>query len=165
MDATPAIEKPVELPDTRSRWRRLLAGGLSPREVGWAAAIGAGMGVAPIPGLQMATCGLLAWRLRLNLPVMLLASNVSFGPLMVVWAVVAVCLGRGLTTMTWPWTGWNQLSTSFAHAAEGLGPFLQAVGGCVWDWVIGSLVLMPLLGAVVGLAAWAIAAGLARART
>jgi len=164
MDETPVGENPIEPPVIRSRWRRLLAGGLTPREVGWAAGIGAGMGVAPIPGLQMATCGLLAWRLRLNLPVMLLASNVSFGPLLVLWAVVAVCLGRGLTTLSWPWEGWRELHASFAHASDGFRPFLQAVGGCVWDWVVGSLLLMPILGAIVGLGTWAAAAGLRRAR-
>lgn len=156
--------QPAQPEPPRSRWRRLLAGGMTPREVGWAAGIGAGMGVAPIPGLQMATCGLIAWRLRLNLPLMLLASNVSFGPLMVLWAVVAVCIGRGLLTLSWPWAGWHELHASFAHATDGMGPFLQAVGGCVWDWVIGSLVLMPLLGAIVGVFAWALALGLRRAR-
>ena len=164
MDAPLVDDKPSAVPDRRPRWRRLLSGGLTPRQIGWAAGIGASMGVAPIPGLQMAACGLLAWRLRLNLPVMLLASNVSLGPLLVLWAVVAVCIGRGVTTLSWPWTGWHELSASFAHASDGFGPFLQAVGGCVGDWVIGSLVLMPLLGGVIGGIAWALAAGLRRAR-
>jgi hypothetical protein len=151
-------------PTRHSRWRRLVAGGLAPRDVGWASGIGAAMGVAPIPGLQMATCGLIAWRWRLNLPVMLLASNVSFGPLMVLWAVVAVCLGRALRTLDAPWSGWGELRASFAHAGDGLGAFLQAIGGCVGDWLVGSILLMPALGLVVGVLGWGLTRAIRRSR-
>jgi len=147
----------------RRRWRVLLAGGLSPRAVGAAAALGGGLGVAPIPGLQIAVTALLAWRLRLNLPIALVVSNISFGPLLAAWAAASASVGRWLHTGEPPWRTFACYRADFA-AAEGVIGFLHAGGRCMVDWLLGSVVVVPVVAAGCGLVAYTLASVVARWR-
>ncbi len=150
------VSSPTTVPGVTvapGRWQRikaLLTGGLAPAQIGWAVGLGVAMGIAPIPGLQMAACTLIAWRLRLNIAIALFASNVSFGPLLIVWAALAVGIGRWIRLGEPPWRSWDDIVAGFHGAEQSFSAFLAAIGACAWDWVIGSLVLMPVLALLMG---------------
>lgn len=101
-----------------------------------AAAVGLGLfcGIAPIWGFQMAAAAALAHKFRLNKAIALAASNVSFAPVApIIWAA-------GLIAGHFLWTGqWVDFSP--ATAARQIPSYL-----C--EWVLGSLVLAALAGAL-----------------
>ncbi len=143
----------------RRPWREVLYQELRPGPAAAGCALGAAMGVAPVPGLQMALAGYLAWRLRLNVPLVLLASNISFGPLLGFWAVVAVAIGACLRLRLEPGAAlaeigreWDRLDWHDLHGFVGLR---------FGEWLLGGLVLMPVVAVVAGLVGWGIFAGLA----
>ena len=149
---------------SRGFWRRVFTDGLTPRSIGLALGLGAAVGVAPLPGLQMATVGALCWRLRLNFPISLMASNISLGPLLVMWAAVSASIGRWLRLGILPWRSYASFVADFHEAAPGVRGFLAAVGTCLGDWLLGSLLLMPLIGGAVGFAGYAVASAICAAR-
>ncbi len=149
---------------TRAYWRAVFTQGTSPREVGLAFGLGAAVGVAPLPGLQMATVGLLCWRLRLNFAIAIAASNISLGPLLVMWAAIAASLGRWLRLGVVPWQSYHSFIADFEHAPAGWEGLLSALGTCMFDWILGSLLLMPTIGGAFGLVGYAIASGIQSAR-
>lgn len=129
----------------------------SSSEIGWACALGAAIGVAPIPGLQVVTASILAWRLKLNLAIVLLVSNISLGPLLLVWAALSASIGRWMRTGTAPWALYDSFHDEFVAAGTGFNHFLTAVGHCFTDWLLGSALLMPVVAAVFGLLGYACA--------
>jgi uncharacterized protein (DUF2062 family) len=101
-----------------------------------AAAVGLGVfcGVAPIWGFQMAAAVALAHKLRLNKAIALTASNISFGP------VAPLVVAAGLIVGHFLWTG-RWLDFSPAAAARQIPLYL-----C--EWVLGSVVLAVIAGAL-----------------
>lgn len=101
-----------------------------------ATAVGLGLfcGIAPIWGFQMAAAAALAHKFRLNKAIALTASNVSFAPVApIIWAA-------GLIAGHFLWTGqWVDFSP--ATAARQIPAYL-----C--EWVLGSLTLAGLAGAL-----------------
>jgi uncharacterized protein (DUF2062 family) len=153
----PEAETDIVASPPRSRRQRMalyLRGKLtehcSPGEVGRACALGAAIGVAPIPGFQVVTAGILAWRLKLNLAIVLLVSNISLGPLLLVWAAVSASIGRWLRTGTAPWDLYDSFHDDLTSAGAGFMQFLAALGRCFSDWLLGSLLLMPVVAAIFG---------------
>ncbi len=149
---------------TRAYWRAVFTQGTSPREVGFAFGLGAAIGVAPLPGLQMAAVGLLCWRLRLNFAIAIAASNISLGPLLVMWAAIAASLGRWLRLGVVPWQSYHSFIADFERAPAGWDGVLAVLGTCMLDWILGSLLLMPTVGGAFGLVGYAIARGIRSAR-
>ena len=99
-----------------------------------AAAVGLGLfcGIAPIWGFQMAAAAALAHKFRLNKPIALTASNVSFAP------VAPFILAAGLIVGHFLWTGrWVDFSP--AAAARQIPSYL-----C--EWALGSVVLAAVAG-------------------
>lgn len=137
--------------------RSLLTQGLAPGPVSVAAGLGAAVGVAPIPGIQTVVAGYLALKLRLNLPVVLVASNISFGPMLAFWLALSVAVGRTLRLAGCPLTACREVW----HELAGLGSWWQ---GEAWrqlsrflvDGLLGSLLVVPVVGLVVGLATFQI---------
>lgn len=128
------------LPPVRSGlWRTVLRSGLSPGRRGAACALGAALAIAPLPGFQGLLAGLLAWLFRLNLPLTLLANQLSLGPLLAVWGAACAALGRWLVRGEPPFLAWTRLR------ASGLA---ELAGGLWTDWALGWLILAPLLAAV-----------------
>ena len=145
--------------DGTSAWRTALRSGLSPAEVARAAALGGAIGVAPAPGFQMLIAGWLAVVLRLNPAVVLIASNISLGPLLAAWFALAVVLGHVLRV-----GDANGLETQLASVFSSV----QQHGAWVTlrpllaDWLIGSPVVMAIAAAIAGGAGWLLALALRR---
>ncbi len=149
-------------PALRAGLRTLLAGHLTPRQAAWASAVGAAVGVAPLPGLQFVTAAGLAWALRLNVPLVLLWSNLSFGPLLLMWGALSAALG------VWLRSGASPLATYRALLAHHAGEGWRAAGALarevLGDWLVGSLVVMPCVAVAAGACGHVVAAQLIRRR-
>ena len=130
---------------------------LSPARYALAFGLGAGIGVSPLIGAHSLLVALLAWRSGLSLPVMLVASNISFGPLLAWWAAVSFCLGHWLRTGEAPLTAAQQLYTELRSDAWG-----SALADHLGSWLLGSAIVMPLIGISMGLLAWMLARSVRR---
>ena len=149
-------------PALRAGLRVLLAGQLAPRRAAWASAVGAAVGVAPLPGLQFLTAAGLAWALRLNVPLVLLWSNLSFGPLLLMWGALSAALGVWLRSGASPLATYRELLAR--HAGEGWRAAGALAGEVLGDWLVGSLVVVPCVAVAAGACGWVVAAQLIRRR-
>lgn len=152
----------VERPrlSARERVRAILTSGLQPWPAGAACALGAGIGVAPVPGLQFALAAFLSWRLGLNMPLVLLTSNLSFGPLLAVWGGASSALGLWMRTGAPPLEAYRAISNEFHTRLAGQDLWGQVrtitdlMTMFIGDWVLGSLVVVPTVAAVAGLSGY-----------
>lgn len=153
------------VPRQRPRWRDAFAGNLeSPGQVAAACALGAAMGIAPLPGLQMAVAAGLAWRLRLNVALTLVVSNHSFGPMLAVWYAVGTALGLRLLSGQPVLEAFHSLHARLS-AASGWRELLAPLQECLAAWLLGCALLMPALALVAGIAGWAVGWIVQRRRT
>jgi uncharacterized protein (DUF2062 family) len=148
---------------SRPTLRALLLGGLQPLPAAAAAALGAGCAVAPVPGLQSLLTAFIAWRLGLNLPLALLMSNLSFGPLLPMWAALAASIGMWLRLGEPPWHSWPALSAELMAHHQTMAALLALGQRFFLDWLLGSLVVVPVVMATAGLIAYAASSAFARA--
>jgi uncharacterized protein (DUF2062 family) len=148
----------------RPSLRALLLGGLQPLPAAAAAALGAGCAVAPVPGLQSVLTAFVAWRLGLNLPLALLMSNLSFGPLLPMWAALSCAIGMWLRLGEPPWRSWPALSADLVAHHQSMSALLALGQRFFLDWLLGSLVVVPVVMAAAGLAAFTCSSVLTRAR-
>jgi uncharacterized protein (DUF2062 family) len=155
--------KPAEAPPPKRTWRTLLAAGLTPREVGIACGLGAAIGISPLPGLHMALAVFFAWLLRLNAPLVLLAANISFGPLLLVWYAAGIAIGREILTGDPLMRTWPALQKSLEDA-QGFTQELLVLKSYLWSWFLGTTVLMVVCGPSVGVIAFFIAKSLKQGR-
>lgn len=152
------------VPRQKTRWRDAFAGNLdSPGQVAAACALGAAMGIAPLPGLQMAVAAGLAWRLRLNVALTLVVSNHSIGPMLAVWYALGTALGLRLLSGRPVVEAFHELNARFS-AASGWREMWAPLQDCFAAWLLGCALLMPALALVAGVAGWAVGAILARRR-
>ena len=131
-------------------WKTACTSGLSPKRLAAAAALGAAIGVAPIPGLQLGCAVWLAMVLRVNLGVSLLTSNISFGPLLAAWFALEVVVGHWLRTAQFPDLGAIQSAIEQQGAWASLTPWIG-------DWLLGSVPVMAACALSVGGATWLVA--------
>jgi uncharacterized protein (DUF2062 family) len=113
--------------------------------------IGAGLGVTPSYGFQTIVAGTLALRFRLNLPALLLGTSVTLGPLMFLWIIVQVLLGRWLLQGAVPaetWARWRQ---------DGFPTEVATLGGDLLAWIVGALATVPVAAVIFGGLAWLVA--------
>jgi uncharacterized protein (DUF2062 family) len=145
--------------DGESPWRAALSSGLSPSAVARAAALGAALGVAPAPGFQMLIAGWLALVLRQNPAVVLVASNISLGPLLAAWFALAVVIGHALREGDL--TGLDvQLNAVFSSVQQhGAWTTLRPL---LADWLIGSPFVMAIAAVIGGTIGWIISSGFNR---
>jgi len=144
-----------------SPWAAALRSGLSPGAAARAAALGAAMGVAPIPGLQMAAAAWLALALRLNPAVALVASNLSFGPLLAAWFALEVAVGHALRHGTMLDLGATMSSLRGAITANGPWAALRPL---LADWLLGAGPVMAAAALGAGAIAWVLARAVQRGR-
>lgn len=128
-------------------WKQAFTSGLSPARLAAAAAVGAALGVAPAPGAQMWLAVWLAMVFRLNVGVSLLASNISFGPLLAAWFALEVVLGHWLRTASWPDLPAMRQGIEQQGAWASLSPWLG-------DWLLGSLPVMSGCAAIAAGLTW-----------
>jgi uncharacterized protein (DUF2062 family) len=149
-------------PTFRERVRQVLTSGLQPWPAGAACALGAGIGVAPVPGLQFGLAAFLSWRLGLNMPLVLLTSNLSFGPLLAVWGGASSALGLWMRTGASPLEAYHAISGEFHTRLAGqdfwgqvhtIGELMKMFIG---DWFLGSLVVVPTVAVVAGLLGYSV---------
>ncbi len=128
-------------------WRAAFTTGLSPGSLASASALGAAMGVAPVPGLQMLVAVWLAMKLRLNPGVALLASNISFGPLLAAWFALEIVIGHALRT-----GGMIDLQA----LRHGIADEVSWTTMAPWlgYWLIGSIPVMAACALVMGGVTW-----------
>lgn len=151
-------------PPWRARLTAIFTAGLTPSAIGWGLFIGGMIAVCPLPGLHTGLCAFVAWRWRLNIGLLILASNLSFGPMLAVWAGINAGLGRWMRGGV----SLGEAFTLYLHDLQGVQGVKQlfAVLGHVYlDWVLGSLLLMPLMGLALGLPAYLIARWVQRRRS
>jgi uncharacterized protein (DUF2062 family) len=149
------------VPRQPSRLRELFTGNLDPRKTAQACALGAAMGIAPLPGLQMAAAAWLAWRLRLNLTVTLLVSNHSFGPMLALWYAAATALGLRILSHQGLTAAFLQLHRQLQHA-HGWHQVLIPLRTCLGAWLLGCGILMAVVAPVAGLIGYLVARRLVR---
>ena len=113
----------------------------SPARVAGALFVGFIVGCTPLFGLQLFLCMGLSWLLRLNLPIMYGAANISIPPLVPLLGWASVELG------TYAASG-RLLALSRADFTAARLPGTLKV--CFWAWLRGGILLGAALGAVVG---------------
>lgn len=126
--------------------RRLATENTSPAQLGAAAALGVVIGALPIFGAHAVTILFAAGFLRLNKVVAVGVSNVCMPPL-----VPALCIELGHFFRFGNWLTEFSLQTLGYQGLQRL-----------WEWLLGSLLLGPLLGALVGGLIYLAAQGLRR---
>jgi uncharacterized protein (DUF2062 family) len=148
----------------RPSLRDLVLGGLQPLPAAMASGLGAAIAVAPVPGLQSILTIFIAWRLGLNLPLALLMSNLSFGPLLPTWAALSCSIGMYLRLGQPPWVSWHTVFAGInGHALDAAG--VMALGRrFLLDWLLGSIIVVPLVALCAGALAYAVARSLIRDR-
>ena len=141
---------------TPRRWRQILGGNLAPAKTAQACALGAALGIAPLPGMQMMLCIALAWRWRLNIPLTVLISNHTFGPMLALWYAVATALGLRLITREPLRTAFQHIHGELLHA-HGWHDILVPLRSCLAAWLLGSVVLMAVVAPLAGLVGYLVA--------
>lgn len=117
----------------------------SPASFGAAVGVGVFFGIAPIWGFQMAAAAVAAHFLRLSKAVALIASNISI-PVMIPFILYAsLLLGRLVLTG----------HVDYALRVADLS--LAVIGQCLVEYLVGSLLLALLAGALSGLLAYSLA--------
>jgi len=134
----------------KQRVHAILTSGLEPWPAGFACALGAAIGVAPIPGLQFAAAAFLSWRLGLNIPLVMLCSNLSFGPLLFVWGAISSSLGVWLRTGAPVWDSYHAIFTEFEAKGTSVAGINQLMWTFINDWFLGSLIVVPLVALLFG---------------
>lgn len=112
----------------------------SPGELAMAVAIGAFMGCTPLIGFQWLLALYAATRTHVNRIACVAASNISFGPLMVIFAFISIGLGKLMLGQSFALPAWNQ------YAIEN---FLRS---STVAWILGSLVFGLFMAFAAGLA-------------
>ena len=113
----------------------------SPARVAGALVVGFIVGCTPLFGLQLFLCIGLSWLLRLNLPIMYGAANISIPPMVPLLGWVSVELGTYVTSG-------RLLALGRADFTAARLPGTLKV--CFWAWLRGGVILGAALGAVVG---------------
>ncbi len=134
----------------RQRLRAILTSGLEPWSAGAACALGAAIGVAPIPGLQFGMAAFLSWRLRLNIPLVMLCSNLSFGPLLFVWGAISSSLGVWLRTGAPLWESYHTIFAEFQAKGTSISGINQLMMTFIGDWFLGSVIVVPVVAIIAG---------------
>ena len=128
----------------RRLWERAINEHSSPSEIGWSVGIGALAASTPFIGLHMWLAMGLATVLRKNRLWAFLGSRLSSSPTLACIVFVEIeCAHRLRTGLYAPLS----ISDSVAHGRELLG-----------DWLLGTALVAPIVGAAAGLVAWTLAA-------
>lgn len=142
---TRAIWKESDVSGLRARvhelGRLILSQHRSPGRVAWALLLGFVVGCTPTFGVQILICMLLAAVLRLNLPIMYAAANVSIPPMVPLIGFASVQLGERVRL-----GHFAELSRSDFAADRLHGTVVRFF----WAWLVGGVVLGAAIGVVVG---------------
>lgn len=164
---SPAVPGAAEKTGTdavhKRTWRSLFAEGLTPKEVGIACGLGVAIGISPLPGLHYALALGCAWLLRLNMPLVLLAANISFGPLLVIWYALGIAIGREMLLGEPLMHSWPILRSHLAEAKD-LHGLLLLLSNYFWPWFLGSTLLMVVCGPIFGFLAFVVAKSVKRGK-
>ncbi len=128
-------EKAFALGSPMESLREQLRKGLSPRTIGLSAALGVLLGTWPLFGVHTVTTLFAASFLRLSKIIAVAAGQLCMPPL-----VPAMCVEVGYYVRNGAWltdVSWQTLGVEFLDRA--------------FEWIIGSLILSPVLAALVGL--------------
>jgi hypothetical protein len=127
----------------RNLWERAVNEHSSPSEIGWSVGIGALAACTPFIGLHMWIATGLATLCRKNRLWAFLGSRLSSSPTLAFIVFAEVELAHRLRTGLYAPLS---LGSAVAHARELLG-----------DWLLGTAIVAPIVGAVVGFIAWRLA--------
>jgi uncharacterized protein (DUF2062 family) len=132
-------------------WRTALRSGLEPAPAAKAVALGAAIGVAPLPGLQLICAAWFALICGLNPALTLLASNISLGPLLAAWFALEVVVGHLLLHGRTDDLVERMLHLRDHIDQQGAWTTLHPL---LSDWLVGAVPVMAGVALVCGLVAW-----------
>ncbi len=121
--------------------RLILSQHRSPGRVAWALVLGFVVGCTPTFGVQILICVLLATALRLNLPIMYAAANVSIPPMVPLIGFASVQLGELVRLGHF---------ASLSRADFAADRLHGTVVRFFWAWLRGGVLLGAAIGVVVG---------------
>ncbi|MFH1466578.1 MAG: DUF2062 domain-containing protein [Pseudomonadota bacterium] len=137
----------------RKIWHLLKDEHSSPRELGFAAALGLFVGALPLYGLHLGICIALAWLLRLNKATVYLFANIS-NPLLIPPLVAGgIAIGEWLRFGAWRPLDLEQGRDFAAKLSIFSGRLPDLFASCMLGDALIGLVLAALFGPVVWLAA------------
>jgi uncharacterized protein (DUF2062 family) len=144
----------------RKIWHLLRDEHSSPRELGFAAALGLFVGSLPLYGLHLGICVGLAWAFRLNKATVYLFANIS-NPFVIPALVAAgIALGEWLRFGAWRPLDLQQGRDFAAQLSFLAGRLPDMYASCL----LGDAVIGLLLAAVFGPVVWLLARGYQRRR-
>ncbi len=129
----------------KQKLHKILTSGLDPGPAAAACALGSAIGVAPIPGLQFGAAVFFAWRLRFNMPLVLLTANLSFGPLLFVWGAIASAIGVWMRTGQPIWESYSGIFSEFKNKGTSFSGINELMLTFLGDWCLGSLIVIPVV--------------------
>lgn len=121
--------------------RLILAQHRSPLRVALALWLGLVVGCTPTIGFQIFLCIGLSQLLRLNLPILYAAANISIPPMIPLLGFVSVQLGERLLRGRW-------VTLSASHFAA--ATLRDSLHRFFWAWLLGGVILGSLLGLFIG---------------
>ena len=127
-----------KLPHVREVWRRMVSTNATPAGLAVSAGIGVLIGALPLLGLHSALIVAVAMRLHLNPAAALVSQNLCIPPF-----VPVLCIQIGHVMLTGSRLHDFTFSTWVGHA-----------GARLLEWLLGSLIVGPVLGIAAGLLAY-----------
>jgi uncharacterized protein (DUF2062 family) len=134
----------------KTLWKLAMSERASPREIGWAVAIGAFAGCTPAIGFHGAVAIAIATVFKKNRLFAWLGSRISNMVFLPFIAIAEVQLSHRLRTGAW-------VTLDQEHAVAQAGTLLL-------DWCLGTIPVGAFIGFVMGMASWVLARGRDRRR-
>lgn len=135
----------------RGLLRQALQEHASPKQIALAVALGAFIGTSPLLGFHLVVGAALATALRLNRALTMLGTNISFGPILPFVVIGEVQLGSKLLGKVLP-------PMTLENAVE-------IAKNAISSWILGFLVIGPVIFTIVGTVSFGLASWRERQQT
>lgn len=141
---------------TKMLWQLAKSERATPREIGWAFAVGVFVGCSPVLGFHTVVTLAAASLFRLNRLFAWIGSRMSNALVLPFIIVAEIQIAHRLRTGEWAGLDWRHFDLE--HPLQQVGPLLL-------DWILGTPLVGGILAAIFGLSAWRVALWRDRRRT